>query len=98
MRKFVLPGVLTALLALSATASAQDTPETWLLMGSGSGAGPLSDNVDESYDLGAMGGIGVYRSLAPQLQLGARVDAGALPVETVLEDNSVDQNTLGMAR
>jgi outer membrane protein OmpA-like peptidoglycan-associated protein len=96
MKKVILTGVAATLLAAPTLAFGQDTPETWLLTGSGSGAAPLSDSVDTNYDMGATGGLGLYRSLAPQLQLGARVDAGALPVETINEDRSFDDNTLGL--
>ena len=79
MKKSVCSGVVLATLVASSIAFAQESDETWLVTGSGSGAAPVSDLHDDAYDIGVTGGLGLYRSLVPQLQLGARIDGGALP-------------------
>ena len=96
MKKILSGGLAALLVGAPATLIAQETDETWMLTGSGSGAAPVSDRHDEAHGVGATGGLGVYRSLVPQFQLGARVDAGALPGDDVRTGDGVDQDTLGL--
>jgi len=52
--------------------------ETWLLNGAGSVAAPLNDPYRDDFAAGAIGELGLYHSLVPKLQLGARFSAGGL--------------------
>lgn len=97
MRRIVFGGAVIGLMtAVSGPAVAQDTEETWLVTGSGSGAAPVSEQHADAYDVGATGGLGLYRSIVPQFQLGARLDGGALPNDEARTGDAVDQDTLGL--
>lgn len=77
------------------TAAAQErTDETLFVTGSGAGATPVANPYADSYGFGAVGGAGIYHSLAPQLSLGARLDAGGIANEED-EGPNVGTDTLG---
>jgi outer membrane protein OmpA-like peptidoglycan-associated protein len=63
---------------LSSIPSLAHAQEAWLLNGAGSVAAPLNDPYRDAFAAGAIGELGLYRSLIPKLQLGARLSAGGL--------------------
>jgi OOP family OmpA-OmpF porin len=97
MRKSLFGVVLAGALGVSTTAWAQETRETWLLAGAASGAVGLDSNTRDGSEGGLAGGLGLYRSLAPAVALGARIDGGTLGLaaesDTDLVDNSNQDRT-----
>lgn len=72
------------MLAAAATwvpAAALAEPPDWSVAGAGSGASPVDGPYDAEYGVGFMGGLGVYRSLLPELGVGLRVDGGSVAGE-----------------
>jgi outer membrane protein OmpA-like peptidoglycan-associated protein len=86
----------SALLGVLAFSPAARAEERWLLNGAGSFAGPISDPYERRFASGAMGDIGLYRSLVPQLLLGARVSGGVLSHDDTVEGTAQDSGEYGL--
>src|SRR5687767_1468291 len=77
MRHTNFSGALIAT-GLFLTAGLAAAEETWMLDAAGSAAAPIDETHDRHFGAGALGELGVYRSLAPALSLGLRLSAGGL--------------------
>jgi outer membrane protein OmpA-like peptidoglycan-associated protein len=88
-----LAGATLGLILLPAAAGAE---ERWLLNGAGSFAGPISSPYTADFASGAVGDLGAYRSLTPNLLLGARVSAGVLSHDDTVEGTIADQGDYGL--
>ncbi len=77
MNQISLFGAVVATALAPSLAQAQ-SKETWMLDAAGSAAQPLDGTHRAQFSTGAMGEFGLYRSLAPQLLLGARLSGGGL--------------------
>ena len=75
-------GVVAVALSLTPSlATAQDVKEmkeTWIVDAAGSAAQPLDGTHRAQFSTGAIGELGVYRSLVPKFLLGARLSLGRL--------------------
>jgi OOP family OmpA-OmpF porin len=69
---------VTALVAAPLSADAQDVSEPWYFTGDLGVAGPINDNAQTLFGLGAGSSFGVYRSVIPEVSLGGRVGFGVL--------------------
>lgn len=85
---------VVTMLASAAVAQVPETDETWLLNVSGGGTSALADPDEERFQPGFAGSAGVYRSLSPKFQLGARIGGGVVyedqPVPGASEDGNVE--------
>ena len=77
----LLGGVVAALSLTPSLATAQevkDMKETWMVNATGSAAQPLDGSHRARFSTGAIGELGVYRSLVSKFSLGARLSLGGL--------------------
>jgi outer membrane protein OmpA-like peptidoglycan-associated protein len=80
LRRCLVLGSLLSVCVCSVTQSAL-AQERLFLTGEAGVAVALNDPYGDVYGIGAVGAVGVFRSLMPQLALGARVGYGALTEE-----------------
>jgi len=69
---------VAALFAAPLRAGAQDVSEPWYFTGDLGVAGPINDSAQTLFGLGGQASFGVYRSVIPEVSLGARGGFGVL--------------------
>jgi len=82
--KTLLPAVVVTCVVMAPCGEAQ-ADELFFVAAEAGIMAPLNEPYSDTYGLGARGGIGVFRSLVPQLALGLRAEYGALVEESEVQ-------------